>query len=195
MPRGVLADAALQSKIDGQFQMRAPSQDNDDALFELRFQPTVALVSTVRRFVSEFYSELLLDADMSHKLAMATHEMLENAVHYSTDRRSELHISFQRIEGDDVVCIKTKNRATDERLTKVKSALDEVVNASDVTELYNQLVRRAAKRRDGGSGLGLGRIRAEADLSLSYAIEGDTIIVKAEGRFQPRTASVQAEAK
>ena len=174
--------------------MRA-SDENDEALFELRFQPTVALVSTVRRFVSEFYSELLLDADMSHKLAMATHEMLENAVHYSIDRRSELHISYSRNDSVDIVCIKTKNRATEERLAKVRSALDEVVNAPDVAELYNQLVRRAAKRRDGGSGLGLGRIRAEADLTLSYAIEGDTIVVTAEGRFQPRVASSQAELK
>ena len=64
-------------------------------------------------------------------------------------------------------------------------ALDEVVNADDVTGMYNRLVRRAAKRTDGGSGLGLGRIRAEADLALSYAIDGDTVSVTAEGTFQP----------
>ena len=64
--------------------------------------------------------------------------------------------------------------------------------AEDPEALYNQLVRRAAKRRDGGSGLGLGRIRAEADLALSYAIEGDTVVVTAEGRFQQRLASMLA---
>jgi two-component sensor histidine kinase len=155
-------------------------------LFELRFQPTVALVSTVRRFVSDFYRELLLDDDFSNKLAMATHEMLENACHYSIDRRSELVISLHRDGPEYVVTIRTKNRATDERLVKVRGALDEVVSAEDASALYNQLVRRAAKRQDGGSGLGLGRIRAEADLDLSYAIEGDTIVVTAEGRLQPR---------
>jgi hypothetical protein len=164
--------------------MRAPELASDDALFELRFQPTVALVSTVRRFVTDFYREQFLDSDVSHKLAMATHEMLENTVHYSLDRRSELVISLHQIHSQYVVTIRTKNRATTERLDKVRSALDEVVSASDPEELYNQLVRRAAKRRDGGSGLGLGRIRAEADLALSYSIEGDTIVVTAEGRFQ-----------
>ncbi|HVJ94071.1 MAG TPA: DUF6272 family protein [Labilithrix sp.] len=173
--------------------MQATSPDSDEALFELRFQPTVALVSTVRRFVSDFYRELLLDDDVSHKLSMATHEMLENACHYSIDRRSELVISLHTYGTQYVIAIQTKNRATEERLAKVRRALDEVVNAADPSELYNQLVRRAAKRQDGGSGLGLGRIRAEADLALSYAIEGDTIIVTAEGRFQPRAPSAQAE--
>lgn len=163
----------------------------DEALFELKFQPSVALVSTVRRFVSDFYVELLRDADVSHKLAMATHEMLENAVSYSLDRRSELVISMHRQGGQYRIAIRTKNRATGERLLKVRNALDEVVNAEDPAALYNQLVRRAAKRRDGGSGLGLGRIRAEADLALSYSIEGDTLVITAEGRFQPCAPSTQ----
>lgn len=159
-------------------------QSDEQSLFELRFRPTVALVSTVRRFVSEFYRELLRDDDISHKLAMATHEMLENAVHYSTDRCAELLISAHKNEREMVVTIRTKNRATDERLAKVRMALDEVVGAADPVSMYNHLVRRAAKRTDGGSGLGLGRIRAEADLALSYAIDGDTVSVTAEGHFQ-----------
>jgi hypothetical protein len=171
------------TQVTSDKQMRAPDLARDDALFELRFQPTVALVSTVRRFVTDFYREQFLDSDVSHKLAMATHEMLENTVHYSVDRRSELIISLHQRDGQYIVTIRTKNRATNERLDKVRNALDEVVGASNPEELYNQLVRRAAKRRDGGSGLGLGRIRAEADLALSYSIEGDTIVVTAEGRF------------
>src|SRR5688572_22067656 len=109
--------------------MSSTIETDDEALFELRFAPTIALVSTVRRFVSEFYVELLRDADVSHKLAMATHEMLENAVSYSSDRRSELVVSLHRTGGQFIVSIRTKNRATGERLLKVRHALDEVVNA------------------------------------------------------------------
>ena len=164
--------------------MTTTSQKDEQSLFELRFRPTVALVSTVRRFVSEFYRELLSDSDVSDKLAMATHEMLENAVHYSIDQCAELAISAHKVDRALVVTIKTKNRATEERLAKVRIALDEVVGAPDPTAMYNHLVRRAAKRTDGGSGLGLGRIRAEGDLALSYAIEGDLVSVTAEGHFQ-----------
>lgn len=152
------------------------------------------MVSRVRKFVSDFYVELLGDPDMSHKLAMATHEMLENAVSYSSDKRSELIVSLHRLRGEYVVAIKTKNRASDERLVKVRSVLDEVVGAEDPSVLYTELIRRAAKRRDGGSGLGLGRIRAEADLALSYSIEGDTLVITAEGRFQPSASPTSAGA-
>ncbi|MBX3216116.1 MAG: ATP-binding protein [Labilithrix sp.] len=175
--------------------MRAECPESDDALFELRFAPSVALVSTVRRFVSDFYDELLQDRDASHRLGMATHEMLENAVHYSSDHRSELVVSLHRVSGQFLVTIRTTNRATDERLTKVRRALDEVVTAEDPMDLYNQLVRRAAKRTDGGSGLGLGRIRAEADLALSYSIEGDTLVLTAEGRFPPRPETQLTESR
>lgn len=172
----------------------ASASSDDEALFELRFAPSVALVSIVRRFVSDFYDELLGDADASHKLAMATHEMLENAVHYSSDGRSELVVSLHRKAREYIVTIETKNRATGERLVKVRHALDEVVNAEDPTALYNQLMRRAAKRTDGGSGLGLGRIRAEGDLALSYSIDGDLLVVKAEGRFNSRPTTLPADA-
>lgn len=164
--------------------MQASDFNNDEALFELRFRPTVSLTSTVRRFVNDFYREILCDADAGDRLAMATHEMLENAVHYSIDQRSELVISLNRHGPELGVSIQTKNRATDERLSKVRTALDEVTRAEDPSVFYIELVRRAAKREDGGSGLGLGRIRAEADLSLSYEIEGDTVVVTAEGRFE-----------
>lgn len=165
------------------------SDTDEEVLFELRFAPTVALVSTVRRFVTEFYDQLLGDADASSKLAMATHEMLENAVHYSSDRKSELSVALHQKSRAFTVTIQTKNRASGERLLKVRHALDEVVGAEDPTALYNQLMRRAAKRTDGGSGLGLGRIRAEGDLALSYSIDGDLLVVTAAGRFDSTSSS------
>lgn len=170
--------------------MSIMNADEEETLFELRFRPTVALASTVRRFVAEFYREILRDADHSNRLAMATHEMLENAVHYSIDQRSELCIEARTTTESLIVTIRTRNRATTERLAKVRVALDEVLNADDASTMYTRLLHRAAKRTDGGSGLGLGRIRAEADLALSYAIEGDTIAVTAEGQF-PRAPSAQ----
>lgn len=148
-------------------------------------------MSVIRRFVRELYEKLLGDVDASHNLAMATHEMLENTVHHAADRWSELVVSFQRRERVRVVTIRTKNRVAGDRLAKVRRDLDEVVTADDPAFLYGTLVRRAAKRTDGGSGLGLGRIRAEGDLLLSYSLDGDVLTVTAEGRFHPHTPTSQ----
>lgn len=162
-------------------------QSNEAAFLELRFEPTVALVSTVRRFVSDFYGQLFGDSAIADNLGMATHEMLENVTAYSHDRRSEMTIAA-RHDGPRVeISIQTKNRATPERLERVRKVLDELVAAPDPDAYYLTLVHRAAKRRDGGSGLGLGRIRAEAEMALDYVIAGDTLTLTAQGAFLPST--------
>src|SRR5690242_19197626 len=91
-------------------------QVREAAIFELRFTPTVALVSTVRRFVSDFYSEMFGDNDIADNLGMATHEMLENATAYSHDQRSEVMIALRNAGPRVEITIQTKNRATPERL-------------------------------------------------------------------------------
>lgn len=68
-------------------------------------------------------------------------------------------------------------------MERAREALEGVVTASDANAHYLTLVRRAAKRTDGGSGLGLGRIRAEAGLEVSYVIEGDMLTIRVEGNF------------
>jgi hypothetical protein len=163
-----------------------------EAFFELRFSPDVSLVASVRRFVGDFYVRLLGDADVAHRVAMATHELLENAVSYSYDQRSEFRISVRRNATSANVSLETKNRATPDRMALVRRALDEVVGAADPAALYLDQMRRAAKRKDGGSGLGLGRIRAEADLTLEYVIEGDILTLTARGTYElPPAAAIE----
>jgi hypothetical protein len=164
-----------------------------EAFFELRFSPDVALVASIRRFVGDFYVRLLGNADVAQGLAMATHEMLENAVSYSYDQRSEFRISVRRGVDAAYVALETKNRATPDRMDLVRRALDEVVGATDPAKLYLDQMRRAAKRRDGGSGLGLGRIRAEADLELAYEIDGDLLTLTARGTYPLPASSAAVE--
>jgi hypothetical protein len=169
--------------------MMGVDETKDGGFFELRCVPDVALVSSVRCFVTDFYGHLAGDSDIAHRLAMATHELLENAVAYSIDRRTEIRIVLRRPVAphhEMAVDIETKNRVFGDRMALVRTALDEVIAAPDPDALYRELVRRAAKRRDGGSGLGLGRIRAEADLTLSYEIMGDVLAIRARGTFRPR---------
>jgi anti-sigma regulatory factor (Ser/Thr protein kinase) len=65
------------------------------ASFELNFRPNVALVSVVRRFVTEFYQRFLSDADGTSRVALATHELLENAVRYSKDGETTIRIEVE----------------------------------------------------------------------------------------------------
>src|SRR5579859_3323161 len=148
--------------------------DRDDAYVELSFSPTVKLVTTVRRFVENFYSEVLGDADVTARLTLATHELLENAVRYSLDGHTSIRISVERTAGNVQVSIETKNRAPSAHIQTLKVILDEIARATDPEGHYQEMMRRSSLQAE-GSGLGLGRIRAESGMEMSYRVEGDVV--------------------
>lgn len=149
----------------------------------LAFTTSMDLVSPVRRFVAEFYGRALPQGDLASRLAMAVHELLENAVRHAADGRAEVRVSVERCEGGVRATVATLNVTRDEDLPRATAALDQVIEATDPAALYLELLRRAAKRADGTSGVGLGRIRAEGELSLSYEISGNAVSVVASGVF------------
>jgi len=157
----------------------APS---DDAYFELSFSPNVALVSTVRRFVGDFYVKILNDPDVTSRLAVATHELLDNVVRYSIDGYSTLRVGVRAMAGTAEIRIETHNRADPKHLDFVRELVDEIDAASDAGDHYQVMLRRSAKRKD-GSGLGLARVRAETDMTVGYRIDNDSVYVRASGHF------------
>jgi hypothetical protein len=154
----------------------------EDAYVELSFSPNVKLVPTVRRFVEEFYQQMLGDQDGTSRLAMATHELLENAVRYSIDGNTRVRVGLRREGAGGFITIETFNLTSPENAVAVRAIVDEVANAPDAMIVYQTLMRRTAKRTD-GSGLGIGRIRAEAEMTISCDVVGQLVCLKAETHF------------
>jgi hypothetical protein len=145
---------------------------------ELSFEKKPELVSIVRRFVSDFYDRTLCDPEATSRVALATHELLENAVKYSRDGRAKVRIELSGV-GDKVrVRIRTKNRANPEDAAHIQRTIDEMTSM-DANVYYLSLMRKNAHRTD-GSGLGLARIHAEAEMDMSVACRNGTITVSAE---------------
>ena len=142
--------------------------------FHLVFRPNIKLVSTVRRFTGEFYRRVLVDQELASRLALATHELLENAVAYAHDDETAIRIE---VDGD-LLSVRTWNRATPERLTAIRSSIDRVMAAPDPDAFYQEQMSVAAKRND-GSGLGLARVRNEAEMTISYDIDKDKACIRA----------------
>jgi anti-sigma regulatory factor (Ser/Thr protein kinase) len=137
--------------------------------FQVSFRPNAKLVvSTVRRFTDELSDQLLDDAAMSAKVALATHELLENAVTYSSDGETEVRVE---VEAEHVV-VKTWNRASADRLTRLMIMIDEIHRAADPDELYQQALNR-------GDGTGLVRIRAKAEMTIHCEVTSDRVCVLA----------------
>jgi hypothetical protein len=149
------------------------------ALFELTFEPSFELVPDVRDFVESLYLRILNDADLSGRLAIATHELLENAVKYSSDGATSLRVEVVPDAEARAIMVQTRNRADDQHVATLRGYLDEMRASGDPTGYYYQRMRRAA--RDASvSQLGLARIQCEAEMQLSCTIEGDTVTIHAE---------------
>ncbi len=142
------------------------------AYFELQFKPNVALVSVVRRFVTEFYQRFLSDPDGTSRVALATHELLENAVKYSKDGETTIRIDVDANQSPKTVRIKLRNRAEQENIAAIRDLLAGITASKDAFAFYQALIARKSRSKQ-GSGLGLARICAEGEMTVTYAVEGD----------------------
>jgi hypothetical protein len=164
------------------------SSDHAVPCFTLSFRPNTALVSSVRRFVAEFY-ENWLTPDLTSQVALASHELLENAVQHSSDGETEVHIEIALLGEGRTVCIRTRNAASPENLDVLRAAFAELESATDPEAYYQAMMQRTLKRTD-GSGLGLARIRAETSLAMTLDIADGQVSISA--RIETQAPGSQA---
>ncbi len=148
------------------------------ARFEMTFSPSPPLVALVRRFVGAFCEQLFHDHDLGSRVAVGTHELLENALRYSNDGETTLCMELDDRARPIVVTIRTRNRVALSNADAVARHLHEIDASADVHAHYQLLMRRTAKT-DHAGGLGLGRVASEAEMRLSYTLDGDILEVVA----------------
>jgi hypothetical protein len=159
------------------------SDKDNVAYVEVSFRPNVELISVVRRFVSEFYARMFKDADATSRVALATHELLENAVRYSKDGETRIRVEVMGDQPQSQIAIRTWNVATADHVDAVRLLFEEMDSNQDPFNHYQALMRRTA-RLVGGSGLGLARVRAEADMELSFEVAAGVLSVGAKTRAE-----------
>lgn len=131
---------------------------------------TMEDVPEVRRFIERLHRQ---HADDATRVAMATHELLENAIKFSTDGTTSLCVEV----GSSKVTITTRNRAATQNLDELRQIARDLTEALDPMLFYLDQMRRNPMK---SGGLGLGRVAAEADMRLELVLEGDIVQVKAE---------------
>ncbi|MDB4993022.1 MAG: hypothetical protein JWM74_454 [Myxococcaceae bacterium] len=148
------------------------------ASIELRFTPNVELVSDVRKFISVFYEQVLGDAEAASRLALTTHELLENVVKYSTDGETRTCLDVEYLPKPRVT-IRTYNRTSPDNVAALERLFGDMKSTGDPSAYYLQVAHAAARGPVSKSGLGLARICAEADMILELEVLPDGIMIQA----------------
>lgn len=145
---------------------------------DLAFQPQLDQVSMVREFLESYFEPALNDPDLLSRMAIAAHELLENAAKYSAGGFSRLRIGLKNGTNPMSLSVSVSNVAAPEHVEGLKHTVQELTEAADPSITYLAYLARAAKRRE-GSGLGLARIRAEADMTLMLHFKDGRVCVEA----------------
>ncbi len=162
---------------EAHFEFRS-HRKGDSYHFELEFTPNIRLVPIVRRFVSDFYGEVFADAEIISRLALATHELMENAVRHNSGGEARLMVELRDVEGEKHISVRIGNPAWPENIARVGQLLEAMERAPDLFQFYLQLMGQTARQLE-GSGLGLTRIRAEGDMQLSHIVQGQWVEITA----------------
>jgi hypothetical protein len=146
---------------------------------QLRLCPSVESVSAIRGFVEVHYTRILADPDMVSRLAVAAHELLENAAKYSGRGPSTLSIGVAA-QPPHEVSVSVASPVDHSHVDTLKETIAELSTASDPAAVYQRYLARAARRTE-GSGLGLARICVEAGMRLRLECSDDLVCVEAVG--------------
>lgn len=153
--------------------------DSDgSSYFELRFAPTPRVINTVRRFVQEFFENVLGGGDDCARVALATHELLENSVRHAPSGDISLRVTVYALAQSSLVTILTRNVAAPDQVMKVREILAQL-SGSRAAETYANMMNESSMTPI-GSGLGLARTRVEAEMDLLCDEEGGQLHVRAQ---------------
>ena len=151
-----------------------------DGYIEIRFGPRWKYISPARVFIQNFIAIALSDQAKADAIAMATSELLENAVKYGASEDTQCVV--QAFPETGTIRASVTNHASEQGALEVKALFDKIM-AGDPLESYIVQMREAATRTDGKSQLGLARIRYETGADVQLDLTPDhkvtiTITVK-----------------
>jgi hypothetical protein len=152
---------------------------SEPILLFLRMCPVWVFVDEVRQFVASFCASAGVDPERESQLALATHELMQNAVANSTSHCIELRLAIDAAR--DTVEVSLTNTCSPDAPAALRARLA----ALQAEEPLTSYLRVMGADPEAPGGLGLARVRYEAQLELDVATEADRLTVRAFGQLRP----------
>lgn len=142
----------------------------------LRMQPSWVFVDDIRRFVESFCAASCPAAGREEHLALAVHELVQNAIANAAAPGVELELEVDRAANH--VRVSVSNQGRPGQIELLRERLARVNRHADALDAYLEAMDENPNAR---GGLGLARIRFECSLELALQVEGDRVTLHATG--------------
>src|SRR5512141_278755 len=133
----------------------------------VRMSPPWVFIDEIRRFTESFCACACPGQDREAQVALAVHELMQNAVPQAHGEEVELMLEVSRER--DVVAIRVSNRCSDDDFDALRARVEKMNSEPDALAHYVQTMRENPATTRGG--LGLARVRFEAQLEISVRRE------------------------
>lgn len=136
--------------------------------------PSWELIGHTREYLHHFCRLSYGDAGLAERVAMAAHELLENAVKYGNQAEGPVRCTLQRDQNH--LRLLVANGANPDQMAALRAEL-ETVNTGDPLEVY--LAKMEASLGSDKSQLGLARIRYEGEAQLRIQEDPPMLVLEA----------------
>jgi anti-sigma regulatory factor (Ser/Thr protein kinase) len=144
----------------------------------IRMNPPWMFIDEIRRFVESFCACASLGPDREAQVALAVHELMQNAVPHA--RGDEVELDLEVDPRADRVTIRVVNGCPEEEFLALRARVEAMYREPDALSHY--LTTMKAQPAAARGGLGLARVRFEAQLDIEVRRQSaGRVIVEAEG--------------
>lgn len=159
---------------------------------KLQLTPAWELVNATREYVLAMLTHTIGDAPVAGQVALAAHELVENAMKYSAPgQKIRIHIE----ERAGAIMVTVENEARKEDIANLISEITAVCETKDPMAYYRSKIEQAITRTDGRNCLGLARIRFESQMQIKWAVSGRRVRISALRRLDEARHDHSGESK
>lgn len=144
-----------------------------EGYIELKFGPRWKYISVSRSFIQNFIAVSVADQAKASSIAMATSELLENAVKYASG--DETNVKVNVYPENERISVRVQNEAHPDAIKELQVIFNKI-SEGDPLEAYVSAMKEAAVRTDGKSQLGLARIRYETGAKVDLSVTDNKIV-------------------
>jgi anti-sigma regulatory factor (Ser/Thr protein kinase) len=160
--------------------MRSRDPKRRSTYLMIRMRPPWVFIDEIRRFVQSFCAVACPGHDREEQVALAVHELMQNAIRASDGEDVDLALEVD--PDGDRIHVRVTNSCSEAEYRDLCARIERMNGERDALAHYLRAMAEAPAQTRGG--LGLARVRFEAQLELEATRDGDYVTIHASGRLR-----------